>query len=145
MSNNNNEETLPPIPAGTDGETPPARKQVAGKVAAKKTAAKKTAAKKTVAKKAAKKVAKKVVAKKAGVRDEITPELPFDEPVAKNQKREKAAAPESEPRPGKRAKTLPPLPSQSALAAFPVAARSHPATHLPRHRPHLPKLRIRAA
>jgi len=48
-----------PLPHGTDGDAPPARKRAAKKTAAKKTAVKKTAAKKTVAKKTvAKKAAK---------------------------------------------------------------------------------------
>ncbi len=55
MSNDTKEETLPKIPADTQGTPAPARKRVAKKAAAKKTAVKKVAAKKVAAKKAARK------------------------------------------------------------------------------------------
>ena len=57
MSDNTQEQNLPHLFEGTEGDTPPARKRAAKKTAAKKTAAKKVAAKKVAAKKVAKKAA----------------------------------------------------------------------------------------
>ena len=83
MSNQTNEDTMPQPPAGTDGETAPAKKRAAKK-AAKKTIAKaadpvvETAVKKTTTRKTA---AKKVAGKSAAAASN-TPELPFDEAPA---------------------------------------------------------------
>ncbi len=68
--------------AGTDGETPTARKRAAKKTATK-TAAKSVPAKKAPTKKvAAKKVAaKKVAGKSAANPESNSPELPFSEPI----------------------------------------------------------------
>ncbi len=57
MSDNTQENHPSQDAAGTEGDTPPARKRAAKKTAAKKTAVKKVAAKKTAAKKVAKKTA----------------------------------------------------------------------------------------
>ncbi|MES2660878.1 MAG: transcription termination factor Rho [Verrucomicrobiota bacterium] len=84
MSNHTNEDTMPQHPAGTDGETPPARKRAAKKAATKTAAVEKSApAKKAAVKKvAAKKTsAKKVAGKSAASSVPSTPELPFNEPV----------------------------------------------------------------
>lgn len=96
MSKNTNEDTMQQPPAGTDGDTPPARKRAAKKAAAKvseapsaepvaKKAARKTAAKKVAAVDApaiapVKKVAAKKAAKKSAATSS-TPELPFDLPL----------------------------------------------------------------
>ncbi|MES2437600.1 MAG: transcription termination factor Rho [Verrucomicrobiota bacterium] len=93
MSKNTNEDTMPQTPAGTAGDTPPARKRAAKKATAKTTAepapepvAKKAVARKTAVKKVAAEEApvKKVAAKKAARKSAAssTPELPFDAPPA---------------------------------------------------------------
>ncbi len=77
MSDNTQEQNLPQTTAGTDGDTPPARKRAAKKTAAKKTAAKKAPAKKTAAKKTpAKKVAEKTPAPEAADIQTSTPPAP---------------------------------------------------------------------
>lgn len=82
MSNPTNDDTLPDIPAGTTGDTPPARKRAAKKATAKKAAAKtadEPVAKKTPAKKAAaKKTAAKKVARKSAKAVTAELELSFD-------------------------------------------------------------------
>ena len=75
MSKTNNQDTLPNLSAGTEGETPPARKRAAKKTATK-AAAKKTAVKKSAVKKVATtKTATKKAPSKAAVA--TTPDLPF--------------------------------------------------------------------
>lgn len=85
---------MPQPPAGTDGETPPARKRAAKK-AATKTASKAAPAKKAAAKKVA---AKKVAGKLAASSSPTTPELPFNEPVNSKPVPAPEAAPAPKPR-----------------------------------------------
>ena len=79
MSNNNDQETIPQTPAATAGDSPPARKRAAKKVATPPVSAEETppAKKATARKAAAKKVAAKKVARKSAA--STTPELPFSE------------------------------------------------------------------
>lgn len=87
MSNQTNDDTMPQIPAGIPGDTPPARKRAAKKATAKKAAETpaEPVAKKTTAKKAAvKKTAAKKVARKSAANTGSEPELPFESiPAAK--------------------------------------------------------------
>ncbi|MES2920677.1 MAG: transcription termination factor Rho [Verrucomicrobiota bacterium] len=80
MSNNNDQDTIPQTPAGTAGDTPPARKRAARSVASQPagTDGAPPAKKATARKAAAKKVAAKKVARKSA--PSSTPELPFIEP-----------------------------------------------------------------
>jgi transcription termination factor Rho len=124
MSKPTNDDTMPGIPAGTSGETPPARKRAAKKATTKKAAAVKTAeepvAKKTTAKKAAvKKTAAKKVAKKAAKAVTAELELSFDStPPQKQAPAAPAdAAPAAAPRAKKTARVRKAAEEPSAEAA----------------------------
>ena len=121
MSDNTQENHPSQSAAGSEGDTPPARKRAAKKTAAKKTAVKKVAAKKVAAKKAA----VKKVAKKSAAAPEPADFQLSAEPVAKK-KVVRAKKPAEAPAAAPESARSEPASQESAPAQPQSEARSEP-------------------